>query len=69
MIDVPPFVVLILWMACIATVLWKVINWHTGGQAPSCFGSRPGPQQKAENGCHDCKCRGYCFEYGDRLDV
>lgn len=29
---------------------------------PSCFRSRPGPQQRAENGCDDCPVAGECLQ-------
>ena len=34
--------------------------------APQCFGSNPGPQQRAENDCDTCSARKECDEVGDR---
>ena len=33
---------------------------------PSCFASRPAPQQRAENGCDDCPLERQCDQAGDR---
>lgn len=48
----------------------RIKEWfdrHEGGVLPGCFASRPGPQQQAENGCHECPHTKWGKEAGDDI--
>lgn len=47
----------------VATVgIWFLGGFRkVGGPAPACFGSRPGPQERAENDCFSCTWREACL--------
>lgn len=56
---------------CIALAFWGWCIIRSGDdrwKMPTCFGSNPGPQERAENDCFHCQWNDVCLKGPARFD-